>query len=324
MKLFSLLIDEPSQIIKITLNLLKLILTFVIPYQLFNVSQVWNVDLNNILDSKISAIEIVIGLFVVCLTWFIIWEILEIIFFMIVRKFGKSKKFNKELKLKDLQDIFKFFRLYSETKGGYVKPSTKATEIAEAINELGENFSIKNTFFLNFVLVSVVSWIYLLVSVDLTRIVIVGFVVSAIIILFLLFILFFSEKLLTELQKNRLEIKNLFETLVYKSIINHVTVNFFDGALNREESNLTIKVNDIIYNIFDYFAYLRDIGEIKLKGELEIEKLAENSIIVVNFTVSNEYRDELEKKNIFLISADTEERIIVEMVKFIHEHKISF
>lgn len=319
MKLVNLLLDEPSQIISITFNLLKIILTLIVPFELFNISEVWNVDLTNPFDLQISTVEIVIGLFVICFTWFIIWELLEFVFYFFLRKFGKAKDFSTRLNLADIQDIFKLFKLFSQTEGGYIKPSTKSTEIAAIVSSLEDDFSMRNTFFLDFVLVCVISWTYLIFKVDYSVSATIGFTISAIILIILTIALFVIEKILTELRKNQLEIKNQLESLVFKSTIHHVIINHFYGLLNQEESNLMLNFRGNAYDIFDDFSLLKEIGEIRLKNQIEKSPLAEDSIVIVNYEISDSYKKDLEKEGIYIISGTNEEELIVNISKFINK-----
>lgn len=308
------LINEPGKVVNVVLNLLKLILTIAISFKLLEFPEIWNLDLTNLTVENIRFPEIVLGLFAIMMTWFLLWELTEVLIFIVLRRIVRPKDLKKELTLSDIQNIFGFYNLYHETKGGYIKPSANAAEIDYLLDHLEDGLSIRDTFNLDFVLVGWVAWFYLIFSLDHSFYSIIWFIIAIVLLILVSFFLVTAEKFYSLFNVHKLEVKSLLKALVFKSKVYGIIVNYFKGGLNEIESELMINLNGSNYLVRDYHYIIPEIGEIGFKEETGEDKILiafHNVVYFVNCPVSQEYIEELEKQAVYVISGTSEKELII-------------
>lgn len=322
MGIIKILLEEPEKIQTLIINLIKLVLTILIAHALFPYPELMSLGSIDKVQLDLPLEKTLFFIIAIVSIWFIIWSIVFGLFVAIISFWRKSNKESKSrsIQRKDLKDILKFGKIYTETKKGFIRPTRHIAIVAEIGEVIKENhsFNLSSTAFAHWLYIATVIWVYFIFKLEINCSNLIWVVVSGISIIVAIRIWRVVERIFEAFKDNSLEIHNFLQVLLFRKIVIDTLENNFVGKLNEEETGYMIKLGPAKFEVRDFAYFNSEIGNITLFHMLQKGRNNFNGeqIIVSNIEPDERLKSLIETLKIkAFIQATTEEELIVRLVK---------
>lgn len=268
MGIIKILIEEPEKIQTLIINLIKLVLTILIAHAIFPYPELMSLGSIDKIQLDLPLEKTLFFIISVVSIWFIIWSILFGLFVAIISFWRKSNKESKSrsFQRKDLKDILKFGKIYTETKKGYIRPTRHIAIVAEIEEVIKENhsFNLSSTTFAHWLYIATVIWVYFIFKLEFNCSNLIWVVFSCLSIIVAIRIWRFVDRIFEAFKDNSLDIHNFLQFLLFRKIVINTLENNFEGKLNEKETAYSIKLGSAKFEVFDFAYFNSEIGNINL------------------------------------------------------------
>lgn len=322
MGIIKILLEEPEKIQTLIINLIKLVLTILIAHAIFPYPELMNLGSIDKIQPDLPLEKTLFFIIAIVSIWFIIWSLVFGVFVAIISFWRKSNKESKyhSIQRKDLKDILKFGKIYTETKKGYVRPTRHIAIVAEIGEVIKENhsFNLSSTVFAQWLYIATVIWVYFISKLEMNCSSITWIIISGIAIIVAIRIWRILERIFEAFKDNSLEIHNFLQVLLFRKIVIDTIENNFVGKLNENETGYTIKLGPAKFEVRDFAYFNNEIGNISLFHLLQKggNNFNGKQIIVSNIEPDQRLKTLIETLKIkAFIHATTEEELLIRLVK---------
>lgn len=144
------------------------------------------------------------------------------------------------------------------------------------------------------------------------------FISSGIVLILLILLIRFLEKLLDAFKENSTNVYNILKRFHYRRMIIEVIENIFNGSLNEDETLLIMRVKSKEIEILDYREHNDSLGNIRLKEIFRKNNFNEQTLIISNVTPDEELSNFIKENNLIgYIVAENEDELIDRISKLL-------